>query len=268
VSESAAGERARIYHVDAFADQRFAGNPAAVLLLERFPEDKKLQIIASENALPATAFLVRGEGDYRLRWFTPKVEEHLCGHATLASAAVVMERLEPSRTSVDFETASGPLRVNRTGSGYSMNLPTRSSGSAPVSRELTEALGRAPVEVRVNRFSYLAVFETPGDVRTLSPDLHAISRLDRDGVIVTAPDGGRYDFVSRYFVPRKGIPEDHVTGSAHCTLAYYWAKRLDKSMLIGFQASERGGVVRCRYLGDRVELEGSCAFYLEGTVLI
>ena len=260
--------RTPIYQVDAFAARRFEGNPAAVLLLESFPEDAVLQAIAAENNLAETAFLVPEGGDYRLRWFTPATEVPLCGHATLASAAVVMERLEPGRRTVIFRSASGPLAVKRTEAGYVMDFPARPSELVSPPPGLADALGAVPVEVLGNAFNYMALLESELAVRSLAPDLAALVRLDRPGVIVTAKGEGSHDFVSRYFAPKKGVPEDPVTGAAHCMLAPYWAPRLGKSEFRAFQASRRGGEVRCRLVGDRVELEGTCVFYLEGAVEI
>lgn len=260
--------RSRIFQVDAFTTRRFAGNPAAVMPLESFPDDALMQAIAAENNLAETAFLVREGDDYRLRWFTPLTEVPLCGHATLASAAVVMERLEPERKRVIFNSRSGPLTVTKTESGYVMDFPARPSRQIAIPAELTEALGRAPVEVLVNEFNYLALIESVEALRSLAPDMAALARLDRSGVIVTTNGNGQYDFVSRYFAPAKGIPEDPVTGAAHCMLAPFWAGRLGRTAFHAFQASRRGGEITCRLAGDRVELEGSCVFYLEGEVEI
>lgn len=260
--------RTRIFQLDAFTTRRFAGNPAAVMPLDRFPDDAVLQAIAAENNLAETAFLVPEGGDYRLRWFTPTTEVPLCGHATLASAAVVMERLEPTRNVVVFHSASGPLTVTRTGNVYAMDFPARPSEPIPSPAELAEALGASPVEVLVNSFNYLALLESPKILRELAPDMGGLARMDRPGVIVTAAGDEGYDFVSRYFAPAKGIPEDPVTGAAHCMLAPYWARRLDKTEFRAFQASRRGGEVTCRLAGDRVELQGTCVFYLEGEVEI
>jgi PhzF family phenazine biosynthesis protein len=257
--------RVPIFQLDAFTNRRFAGNPAAVLVLERFPEDALLQRIAAENNLAETAFLVADAGDYRLRWFTPKLEVPLCGHATLASAAVVLERLEPGRTSVTFHTASGPLPVTRSGRGYVLDFPARPSVSVASPSGLAEALGAEPAEVFENTFNYLARFEDERQVRALAPDFVALSKLPRPGVIVSAPGAAPYDFVSRYFAPAKGINEDPVTGAAHCMLAPVWAKRLGKTSFRAFQASARGGALAVRLLGERVELEGECVFYLEGS---
>jgi len=192
----------------------------------------------------------------------------LCGHATLASAAVVMERLEPGRSSVVFHSASGPLTVNRSNAGYVMNFPARPSELVSIPPGLAEALGIVSVEVFSNAFNYLALLDSVQALRDLAPDMAALARMDRPGVIVTAQGDATYDFVSRYFAPAKGIPEDPVTGAAHCMLAPYWAKRLGKTEFRAFQASRRGGEIICRVAGDRVELEGACVFYLEGTVEI
>ena len=260
--------RTSIFKLDAFTTRRFAGNPAAVMPLDEFLEDAVLQSIAAENNLAETAFLVPEAGDYRLRWFTPTTEVPLCGHATLASAAVVMERLEPGRSTVVFHSVSGPLTVKRTKTGYIMDFPGRPSEPISTPSGLADALGVAPIEVFANTFNYLALLENGQVLRSLAPDMAALARLERTGVIVTASGDGLYDFISRYFAPAKGIPEDPVTGAAHCMLAPYWAKRLGKSVFRAFQASKRGGEVICRLVGDRIELEGSCVFYLEGQVEI
>jgi PhzF family phenazine biosynthesis protein len=258
--------RTAIFKLDAFASRVFAGNPAAVMPMKSFPAEAIMQAIAAENNLSETAFLVAEDGDYRLRWFTPKVEVPLCGHATLASAAVVMERLEPGRRRVVFHTASGPLEITRTNASYVMNFPARPSEPLSPPVGLVDGLRITPSEVLVNSFNYMAVLNSLEALRALAPDMATIARLDRPGVIVTAPGEGDYDFVSRYFAPAKGIEEDPVTGAAHCMLAPYWAKRLSKSVLRAHQASPRGGEMICRVKGDRVELEGRCVFYLEGEV--
>lgn len=256
--------RTRIFQLDSFTARRFAGNPAAVMVLDRFLGDAEMQAIAAENNLAETAFIVRDGGEYRVRWFTPAVEVPLCGHATLASAAVVMERLEPGRDRVVFHSMSGPLTVTRSGSGYVMDFPARPSTRAAPLPDLVTALGATPAEVFVNEFNYLAVFDDPSTVRALTPNLAAIARLDRPGVIVTAPGDAGYDIVSRYFAPAKGVAEDPVTGGAHCMLVPYWANRLRKTSLRAYQASRRGGEIACRLVGNRVELAGACVFYMEG----
>jgi len=264
------GVRCPLYQLDAFATRRFEGNPAAVMPFDArasdaFPPDATMQALAAENNLSETAFLVRDGADYRIRWFTPRLEVPLCGHATLASAAVVMERLEPQRREVVFHSASGPLRVTRTSDGYSMDFPARPAvrmESPPA--DIADALGVAPLEVHVHAANYLALLDSPAAVRALAPDFAAIARLDRPGLIVTAQGEGEFDFTSRYFAPAKGVDEDPVTGGAHCMLAPFWAPRLHKQAFVARQASRRGGTVRCAVMGDRVRLEGRCVFYLEG----
>jgi PhzF family phenazine biosynthesis protein len=231
--------RVPIFQVDAFTTRRFAGNPAAVMVLDRFPDDATLQAIAAENNLAETAFLVRDGDNFRLRWFTPVVEVPLCGHATLASAAVVMERLEPGRGTIIFHSASGPLTVKRTGAGYVMDFPARPAEQIVTPPGFAEALGVAPVEVCVNAFNYMALLDSAQAVRDAVPDVLAIARMDRPSVIVTAAGDGGYDFISRYFAPAKGVPEDPVTGGAHCMLAPYWSRRLSKNVFRAWQASPR-----------------------------
>jgi len=258
--------RGRIFQLDSFTTRRFAGNPAAVVLLESFPEESVMQAIAAENNLAETAFLVPVESNYRLRWFTPVTEVPLCGHATLASAAVVMERLELKRTQTIFHSASGPLTVTRTGTTYVMDFPARPCEPVAAPPDLTAALGVVPVEVFANAFNYLTRLDSERSVRALTPDMSLISNLDRAGLIVTAPGDEEYDFVSRYFAPKKGIPEDPVTGAAHCMLTPYWSELMGKTEFRAYQASRRGGEIICRLNGDRVELKGACVFYLEGEV--
>jgi PhzF family phenazine biosynthesis protein len=258
--------RTPIFQVDAFSSRRFGGNPAAVMPMESFLPDETLQAIAAENNLSETAFLVPSDGNYHVRWFTPVLEVPLCGHATLASAAVVMERLEPGRDRVVFQSKSGPLTVRRDGALYVMDLPARPFEPISPPPELAKALGANPVEVVSNQFNFMALLESEQVLRELAPDMALLARIGRPGVIVTAAGSGDYDFVSRYFAPAKGIPEDPVTGAAHCMLAPYWATRLGKKEFRAFQASRRGGEVGCRLLGDRVELSGECVFYLEGEV--
>jgi PhzF family phenazine biosynthesis protein len=260
--------RTPLFQLDAFTTRRFAGNPAAVMPLQQFPSDALMQDLAAQNNLSETAFIVQDKGDYQLRWFTPAVEVPLCGHATLASAAVVMERLEPTRRRVVFHTKSGPLTVTRTDSGYLLDFPKRPAERTASPPGLNDALGVTPTEVLVNSFNYMAVLDRPETVRSLQPDLAGIARLDCAGVIVTAAGDAGYDFISRYFAPAKGIPEDPVTGSAHCMLMPYWAQQLGRTQLRAHQASRRGGDLLCRLAGERVEIEGACVFYLEGEVEI
>jgi PhzF family phenazine biosynthesis protein len=261
--------RAPIYQVDAFTARRFAGNPAAIIPLDEFLPDATLQAIAAENNLAETAYLVRSNGDYRLRWFTPGTEVPLCGHATLASAAVVMERLEPARSQVVFHSLSGALTVWKNGAGYVMDFPARPCDPVAPPPGLADALGATPREVAANDRHYLVLLEDETTLRRLAPDMAALARLDRPALMVTSKsDDPQYDFISRFFAPAEGIPEDPVTGSAHCMLTPFWAARLGKTDFTAFQASPRGGTVLCRLRGDRTELEGECVFYLEGEVEI
>lgn len=257
---------APLFQIDAFASKRFSGNPAAVMLLKDFPPDEVLQALAAENNLAETAFLVADGEDYSLRWFTPTVEVPLCGHATLASAAAIMERLEPGRSAVVFHSASGALTVRRSGGRYVMDFPSRPSKAIHPPFALRSALGAQYQEVVWDGFNYLVRLETSATVRQLTPDIEAIAKLDAAGVIVTAVGDQGFDFVSRYFAPAKGIPEDPVTGGAHCALTPFWAERLGRIHFRAYQASARGGEIGCRLTGQRVELEGSCVFYMEGTV--
>jgi PhzF family phenazine biosynthesis protein len=259
-----------LYQIDAFADRVFRGNPAAVCPLERWLPDATMQAIAAENNLAETAFFVprAGKGgvpiDYDLRWFTPEAEIDLCGHATLASGHVVFTTLEPGRESVTFHSRSGPLTVQRSGDRLAMDFPARPPGRCEPPAGLREALGATPREVGLSR-DLMAVFESEDDVRALKPSFDGIRALGVFGVIATAP-GRDVDFVSRFFAPLMGVPEDPVTGSAHCTLVPYWAQRLGKRMLVARQISSRGGELYCEDRGDRVVIAGHAVRYLEGTI--
>jgi PhzF family phenazine biosynthesis protein len=257
-----------IYQVDAFTDALFGGNPAAVVLLQEWLPDALLHKIAAENNLAETAFLVPERDLYHLRWFTPKIEVDLCGHATLASAQVVFEMLRPGRRSVTFLTRkAGPLTVTIQGDRLSMDFPSRPPErvSAPVG--LADALGAEPVEVWAAG-KLLCVFETEGTVKALQPDFRKVAALDCFGVIATAPGNDGVDFVSRYFAPHAGIDEDPVTGSAHCTLVPYWSRRLGKAKLEARQISLRGGRLSCEDRGERVSLAGRAVLYLEGRIFV
>lgn len=263
------------YQVDAFTRTRFAGNPAAVCLLERPLPDATLQAIAAENALPETAFLVPQNGDYQLRWFTPEVEVDLCGHATLAAAFVLLTIVDPSRTGVRFHSQAGPLTVHRDGDRFSLDFPSRPPVPSDIPAGLAEAMGCQPLAALKAR-DWLLLLPDAAAVRALRPDLHALARIpDIFGVIVTAaadrsdPEtDGPIDFVSRFFAPAQGIPEDPVTGSAHCTLAPFWAARLGKQTLRARQLSPRGGELDCRLVGDRVHLGGHAVLTRTGHILI
>jgi PhzF family phenazine biosynthesis protein len=253
-----------IDQVDAFTDRLFAGNPAAVCPLDAWLPDAAMQAIAAENNLSETAFFVpRGE-DYDLRWFTPTVEVDLCGHATQASGFIVMSRLAPQRSSVRFHTRSGPLTVTRRDDMFAIDLPAQPPEPCSMPPKFVAALGRTPAQI-LGAQKYLALYDSQAAVAALAPDTAAMIDIDRDGVIVSAP-GSDCDFVSRYFAPHAGIPEDPVTGSAHCTLVPYWAKRLGKSRLHARQISRRGGELFCELTGDRVVVAGRAALYLEGRI--
>lgn len=259
--------RVPIYQIDSFTNRRFSGNPAAVVLFDQFPEDSCLQAIAAENNLAETAFLAPHDGDWALRWFTPTVEVPLCGHATLASAWVILEALHPERTAVTFRTRhSGALGVRRARHGFVMDFPANPPVPVQAPPDLAAILGAAALEVLGTPRQYLAVLGSAGQVRGLRPDLAAIAQLDRRGVVVTAPGDRGFDCVSRYFAPRDGIPEDPVTGGVHCALAPYWSARLGKPEIRAHQASARGGEIACRTVGTRVELAGECVPYLEGWI--
>ena len=257
--------RIPIYQVDAFADRLFGGNPAAVCPLEAWLPDETMQAIGAENNLSETAFLVPEGDGYRLRWFTPKVEVDLCGHATLASAHVVFSHLHPEWQRVVFHTLSGRLEVRRDGDRLVLDFPSRPARLCDVPDELVAALGKEPDAV-VLAHEYLAVYPDERTVRSLMPDMPRLAATTREyGVIVTAP-GDDCDFVSRFFAPAVGIPEDPVTGSAHCALTPYWAERLGKRTLHARQVSARGGELWCEDRGERVTIAGRAVPYLEGTI--
>lgn len=254
------------YHIDAFTSQTFGGNPAGVCFLERWLEDNTLQAIAAENNLPETAYLVKAESHYELRWFTPKVEIDLCGHGTLASAFALFEYLDLKAQHVDFQTKSGLLSVERQGNLLIMDFPARAPEPCDAPDDLSEILGISPLHTLRAR-DLLVVYENEEQVRKLKPDFQRVAALDYFGVIVTAP-GQKSDFVSRFFAPGAGIPEDPVTGSAHCTLIPYWSNKLGKKELRAVQVSERGGELFCTDRGKRVSIGGKAVTYLTGIITI
>ncbi|HET6439424.1 MAG TPA: PhzF family phenazine biosynthesis protein [Anaeromyxobacter sp.] len=261
--------RIPLWQIDAFTDRVFSGNPAAVCLLERWLPDEALAAIAAENNLSETAFLVKEPGGFRIRWFTPAYEVELCGHATLASAHLVLTRLLPGAGEVVFQSLSGPLRVERREGGLlSMTFPRSPPRPCPAPEALLRALGRPPSECHVAR-DLLAVLSSEVEVRTLEPDLAAVKELPGHGLLVTArASTPGLDFVSRYFAPKAGIPEDPVTGSAHCVLVPFWAERLGKTRLEAAQVSRRGGRLSCEDRKDAVVISGRAADYLEGQIEI
>lgn len=259
-----------LYQVDAFADRVFEGNPAAIVPLDSWPNDTVMQALAAENNLSETAFFApEGEG-YRLRWFTPAVEVPLCGHATLASAHVLFSHLGHKKPDLHFETLSGRLTVMRDGDLLAMNFPAERPKPYPAPAEIAASLGGKPL-VWLKTSKLMAVFDTPDEVAALAPDFAALLRHTahlKTGIIATAqaPDGSGADFVSRYFAPAQGIDEDPVTGSAHCTLVPYWAKKLGKSDLVARQISKRGGTLWCSDVGERVVIRGRCADYMKAEI--
>lgn len=267
-----------LYVIDAFAKHPFSGNPAAVCLLDRPRDAAWMQALAGELNLPETAFPApRRDGDWDLRWFTPSVEVDLCGHATLASAHVLWhERHHHSRQlrfhrrgglvgPLRFHTRSGVLSAERDARGIRLELPA--DPPLPAQVDLAPALGTAPLRIRKVRLGYLAVLRNAAAVRALSPDFAALAALDGGGLIVTAvSDRPEYDFISRFFAPRLGIPEDPVTGAAHCALAPYWSEQFGRTRLTGFQASQRGGVVGVEMAGGRVWLSGAAVTISSGVL--
>ena len=256
-----------IYQVDAFASGPFRGNPAAICPLERWLPDHLMQSIAAENNLAETAYYVPENGRYRIRWFTPTVEVDLCGHATLASAAVILQiRREIAESRVTFDSRSGELSVDYADGLYTLDFPARPAAPQPENAALSEALGARPTAF-LSAECELCVFETEEQVRALAPDMRALETLDSFAVIATAP-GRDCDFVSRFFAPRAGIPEDPVTGSAHSTLIPYWSARLGKQRMFARQVSARGGEIWCEDRGGRVGIGGRAVHYLKGTIFV
>lgn len=260
-----------LYQIDAFAERPFEGNPAAVVLLGAPAEVGWMQAVAAEMNLAETAFVAPGGAAFGLRWFTPAVEVDLCGHATLAAAHALYEagHVAPDAPAL-FDTASGRLTVRPAADGLEMNFPATPPEAAEAPSALAEALGGWPRWTGRTRFDLFAVLDDAAAVRTLTPDLGAIARLDGRGLIVTAraEAGADHDFVSRFFAPQSGVPEDPVTGSAHCALAPYWAGRLGQPDLVGYQASPRGGCVGVRVEGDRVALTGRAVTVVRGQLVV
>lgn len=249
------------FQVDAFTGRLFAGNPAGVCLLDAWLPDATMQAIAFENGLAETSFLVPDGDRFALRWFTPAIEVDLCGHATLAAAHVLI-RHRGHAAPVLFDTRSGLLTVTTDEDRFILDFPSLPGAEIKPPAGLTEALGATPLRVSKAK-DLMAVFPSAGDIIAITPDLAALSRLDCRGVIVTAP-GQDCDFVSRFFAPAAGIPEDPVTGSAHCTLAPYWASILGRDRLHARQLSPRGGELFCTLAADRVHIAGRAVTYLEG----
>ena len=257
-----------LYQADAFTDKLFGGNPAAVCPLTKWLPDEVMQNIAVENNLAETAFFVKNENGFMLRWFTPEFEIDLCGHATLASAHILYTELGFEDDSIHFDTVkAGELVVSRNGDKYTMDFPSRPPIHIEPPVGLIEAMGeKQPLEVLRSR-DYFLVYESEDDIKELSPDFFTLSKMDTIGVVVTAK-GDNADFVSRFFAPGAGIPEDPVTGSAHCNLIPYWADKLGKTEMHAYQLSPRLGEIWCELKGDRVLITGNAVTYLSGEIVV
>jgi PhzF family phenazine biosynthesis protein len=253
------------YHIDAFAGAIFSGNPAMVCPLDRWLDDETLQLITRENSLPVTAFFVESGDHYELRWFAEAVELNLCGHGTIATASVIFDSMDGDQESITFKTKGGTFNVARDGSLIVMDFPVHEAAPcSPRPEDLVRALGREPREIlKAQNQNYLAVYEGEEDIRAIAPDMELLKAVDCLGAIVTAK-GANSDFVSRYFAPGLGIPEDAATGSTHCTLAPYWSKRLGLRKLHALQLSQRGGELWCESLDDKVRISARAARYAEG----
>jgi len=258
-----------IFHVDAFTDKPFAGNPAAVCILPEPRDENWMQNVAQEMNLSETAFLYKQNDGFNLRWFTPTVEVDLCGHATLAGAHVLWEAgyLKPDQQA-RFYTRSGLLTAKRMGDWIELDFPAEPEEKAAAPPQLAGALGVVPKYVGRNRFDYLVEVDSEENVRNLKPDFALLGEIPARGIIVTSLAASQgYDFVSRFFAPRAGVNEDPVTGSAHCCLAPFWSKRLHKTELVAYQASARGGIVRVRLRGKRVYISGQAVTVLRGELV-
>lgn len=254
-----------IYVADAFTGNLFSGNPAAVCPLEAPLTEELMQKIATENNLSETAFITPGGEELNIRWFTPKVEVALCGHATLASAHILFTERNYSGDLVRFTSKSGLLSVQRKGEMLRLNFPADFSSEAAPPHGLFEAIGKVPLRIYKGRTDYLLVFENQSDILSLKPDFRMLAAVECRGVICTAP-GSESDFVSRFFAPAAGVNEDPVTGSAHTTLTPFWSRRLGKKDLTAIQLSERRGHLICKIDGERVYISGKCVTYLRGEI--
>jgi PhzF family phenazine biosynthesis protein len=255
-----------IHQIDAFTSRRFRGNPAAVVVTDEWLPDDVMAAIAAENNLSETAFVIPHPQVAPLRWFTPTIEVDLCGHATLAAAHVILDSYRPDAKTIRFATCSGELAVSRSDELLCMDFPARPAKPIALNDSLVAALGARPRELLMAR-DILAVFDLEDEIKRLRPDFNRIAALDAFAVIASAP-GDHVDFVSRFFAPAAGVPEDPATGSAHCTLTPYWAQKLSKNKLIAHQVSARGGELWCEMLGDRVTIAGATVEYLRGEITI
>ncbi len=255
-----------IFQVDAFTRGPFTGNPAAVCILTDPVTEEAMQKIAMENNLAETAFITRGKDEWLLRWFTPVTEVDLCGHATLASAYVVLNILEPQSEEVTFRSrVMGTLTVRKRGDMMELDFPTDELQECTLPDLVREGIGKDPLESHMGRSDYLLLYGNEDDILDIKPDFRRLAAADGRGVIVTAP-GSDVDFVSRFFAPQAGIDEDPVTGSAHTTLTPFWATRLGRKSLIARQLSPRGGYLECTLMGNRTLIAGNALLYLKGEI--
>lgn len=258
----------KIYQVDAFAEEVFSGNPAAVCPLDEWLSDETMLKIASENNLSETAFYIKKENKFEIRWFTPTVEVDLCGHATLATAFILFNEENYTQNVIEFYSPrSGILHVTKRGEFLTLNFPVDTIEQVSMTDGIDECFNCKPKFVFKGRADYLFVFESETEILNLAPDVEKISALNCRGVIVTAK-GDEVDFVSRYFAPQVGVKEDPVTGSTHTTLTPYWSGRLNKTKLTASQLSKRKGYLECKNLNSRVEISGKGKLYLKGEIFI
>ena len=257
----------KIYQIDAFADKIFSGNPAAVCPLNEWLPDELLQNIAMENNLAETAFYVNEKEGLRIRWFTPTIEVDLCGHATLATAFVLFYHENYSGEKIVFNSRSGPLTITKSDEVLTLNFPVDTLVEVNSMPELEQGLGVKPLKTFKGKTDFMLVFENEDQIKNMNPDFKLIGTVNTRGIIVTAK-GDNVDFVSRFFGPQSGMDEDPVTGSAHTSLSPYWAKVLNKTEFTALQLSKRLGKLKCKLLGDRVEISGTAKLFLVGTISI
>ncbi|MGB1217307.1 MAG: PhzF family phenazine biosynthesis protein [Saprospiraceae bacterium] len=258
----------KIYQIDAFTDKVFGGNPAAVCILEEWLSDEVMQKIAAENNLAETAFAVKVDEIYELRWFTPLVEVALCGHATLAAAHVLFHHYNHPSTVIQFSSRfSGLLEVNKNGEELTLDFPSDEVMEVDAPIDLIKGMNIIPSEVHKGKTDYLLIYDSQEEIEQLSPNIRILKQVDARGIIASAK-GDDVDFVSRFFGPQVGVDEDPVTGSAHTTLIPFWSRQLDKNQLSAMQLSRRQGYLTCEYLGERVKISGKAITYLQGEIYL
>jgi len=255
----------KMYQVDAFTGKLFSGNPAAVCILDKWLPEDFMQNIAMENNLAETAFVVKEQENYHIRWFTPKAEVALCGHATLASGHVIFNHLNEKKEEIIFQSKSGELKVRKEGKVLILNFPTDIIHEIEIPSTIAEAIGLHPVGAYKGRTDYMLIYQDQAQIEKIQPDFRKLKQTNARGIMVTAP-GKESDFVSRFFAPAVGVDEDPVTGSAHTSLIPYWAKTLGKTEMSAIQLSSRRGYLNCKYLGDRVEIGGKAITYLTAEI--